>query len=231
MKIRLAIAGFHEGLAGQVASWAETAGPGFELVCFVHPGQEEPRVSDDARLNRASQRFQFPHSGLYRGLPLIHGNDWVSELHRTGVSHVLPAIPEAGERRQFVLASLEAELILATLVHPSAVVLPGAEIAQGCIVEPQVYVGLDAEIGTACHLHAGSQVDHNSVLADFVTLNPGAIVAGNVFVGSQSTINLSASVTNGVRLGSHTVVGAGAVVLQSYLEPGVRLFGVPARPA
>lgn len=231
MKIRLAIAGFHEGLAGQVASWVETADSGFELVCFVHPGQEEPLVSDDARLNRASSRFQFPNAGRYRELPLIYGNDWAIQLLRLGISQVLPAIPDSGERRALAHTAAETGLILSTVVHPSAVVLPGAEIAPGCILEPQVYVGLDAEIGTACHLHAGSQVDHNSVLADFVTLNPGAMVAGNVFVGSQSTINLSASVSNGVRLGSHTVVGAGAVVLQSYLEPGVRLFGIPARPA
>lgn len=231
MKIRLAIAGFHEGLAGQVASWVETADPVFELVCFVHPGHEEPRVSDGARLDRASQRFQFPHAGLYRGLPLLCGGDWATQLLRLGISHVLPAIPDAGERRDFVHTAAETGLILPTVVHPSAVVLPGAEIAPGSILEPQVYVGFDAEIGTACHLHAGSQVDHNSVLADFVTLNPKATVAGNVFIGSQSTINLSASISNGVRLGSRTVVGAGAVVLQSYLESGVRLFGVPARPA
>lgn len=228
---RLAIAGFHEGLAGQVSSWVESVYPDLELVCFVHPGAEAPSVSDAARLDRASRRFQFPTSGTYRGLPLLHGLDWARQLTERRVSHVIPALPDARERSNLIKSAVDIGLEIPTVVHPSAVVLPGAQVERGSILEPQVYVGLDAEIGIGCHLHAGSQVDHNSVLSDFVTLNPRATVAGNVFIGSLTSINLSATVSNGVRLGEQIVVGAGAVVLKSYLEPGLRLFGVPARPS
>lgn len=229
-KYRLAIAGFHEGLAGQVASWIESADPSLELVCFLHPHTEMPSVSEEARLNRASSRFIFPADGEYRGRPLIFGPDWELQLRRHGISHVLPAIPDPSERAALVQIATAHKFVLPTVVHPSAVVLPGADIAQGCILEPKVYVGLDAEIGTACHLHAGSQVDHNSFLGDFVTLNPNAIVAGNVYIGSYSSVNLSASVSNGVRLGERTTVGAGALVLRSFSECGLRLLGIPAAP-
>jgi acetyltransferase-like isoleucine patch superfamily enzyme len=229
-KNRLAIAGFHEGLAGQVASWVESADPSLELVCFLHPHTEMPSVTEAARLNRASSRFIFPSHGEYRGRPLIFGVDWELQLRRLGISHILPAIPDPRERADLVQAAIAHNFVLPTAVHPSAVILPGADIAQGCILEPKVYVGLDAEIGIACQLHAGSQVDHNSVLGDFVTLNPNAIVAGNAYVGSRSSINLSASVSNGVRLAERTTVGAGALVLCSFSESGLRLLGIPAEP-
>jgi len=229
-KHRLAIAGFHEGLAGQVASWVESAYRTLELVCFLHPHTDMPSVTEDARRNRASSRFVFPGDGEYRGRPLIFGDDWELQLRRLGISHILPAIPDTRERINLVQAAIAYNFDLPTVVHPSAVILSGAEIAQGCILEPKVYVGLDVEIGVACQLRAGSHVDHNSVLGDYVTLNPNAVVAGNAFIGAGSSINLSASVSNGVKLAEKTTVGAGAMVLRSFSETGLRLLGIPAEP-
>lgn len=228
--MKLAIAGFHEGLAGQVSSWVSLSSPSLELVCFLHPHDEEPLVSSSAKSNRANSRFVFPNAGFYRQFPLIFGKDWSLQLKALGVSHILPSIPDSVDRAELVKTALLNNFQLLTAIHPSSVILPGSQIAPGCIIEPNVYIGFDVDIGIACHLHAGCQVDHNSVLGDFVTLNPRAVVAGNSLIGSRSCINLAACVSNSVKLGENTTVAAGAIVLRSYTQPGLRLFGIPAVP-
>lgn len=228
---RIAIAGFHEGLAGQVSSWFELALKGRELVFYLHLETELPAISPDARSTRASDRFVFPQGDTYRGLPIVYGEDWAARLKEENVSEIICALPNPEDRKIFYETARRHGFSLPAVVHPSAVVLSGARIGDGSIIEPLAYIGLDVEVGTCSHIHAGAQVDHNSVLGDYVTVNPGAIIAGNVKVGKKSTINMGAMISNGVFLGERTVVGASAFVSSSFPEPGNRLFGIPAREA
>ncbi len=228
--MKVAVAGFHEGLAGQVSSWLHLALLSVDLVCFLHPFKDPPVVSSRARESRASARFQFPDNGYYRGQPLIHGEDWAEALRTMGATHVINAIPDPSEREAFFFQAQSAGFLVPALVHPSAIVLSDAVIGEGSLLEPLTYVGLGAEIGLSCHLHTGSVVEHNSVINDFVTLNPRATVAGNVRIGRKSVINMSSSISNGVVLGEDTIVGASSLVLKSYTAPGLRLLGSPATP-
>lgn len=229
MGSRIAIAGFHEGLAGQVTAWFGSVLEGRELAGYLHPEPELPVVTLEGRKTRVSSRFTFPEGDTYRGLPIFCGDDWPARLKNENISEVICALPRPEDRKSLHEICRRYGFKVPTLTHPSAVVLPGASIGEGCIIEPLCYVGIDAEIGTCAQIHAGAQVDHNSVLGDFVTLNPAAVIAGNVRVGEGSTINMGATVSNGVTLGDWTVVGAAAFVASSFPDPGNRLFGVPAR--
>ena len=226
---RIAIAGFHEGLAGQVTAWFRSVLQGRELACYLHPEAELPVVALGASETRASSRFKFPEGDTYRGLPIIYGDDWPAKLERENVSEIICALPQPEDRKTLYETAREHGFGVPALVHPSAVVLRGARVGEGSIIEPLCYVGLDVDIGTCAQIHAGAQVDHNSVLGDNVTLNPGAIIAGNVRVGEGSTINMGAMVSNSITLGNWTVVGAASFVYSSFPEPHNRLFGVPAR--
>lgn len=231
MVSRVAIAGFHEGLAGQVSTWFGSALEGKELAFYLHPEPQLPVITAEVRKNRASSRFQFPEGDIYRGLPVVYGEDWAARLRRENVSEIICALPSPEDRKRLYESSRQHGFTVLTLVHPSAVVLEGAIVGEGAIVEPLSYIGIDAEVGVCSHIHAGAQVDHNSVLGAYVTLNPAAVIAGNVRVGEGSTINMGAMVSNSVHLGDWTVVGAAAFVYSSFPGPRNRLFGVPARQA
>lgn len=228
---RLAIAGFHEGLAGQVSSWFGLALKGRRLVCFLHPESYLPKIPKEAAENRASARFVFPVGDRYRGLPIVYGADWAAQLRKANVKEIICALPDPEDRASFYYTAQLSGFMMPPVIHPSAVILQGARIAAGSIIEPLSYVGLDADLGIGCQVHAGAQINHNSVLGDFVTLNPKVVIAGNVKVGEKSTINMGAMISNGVFLGDRTVVGASAFVSSSFPEPGNRLFGIPARTA
>jgi hypothetical protein len=228
--IRLAIGGFHEGLAGQVSSWLPSVIPNAEIVCYVSPFEDLPVVDNLLAESRASKSFQFPFGGKYRQLPVVSGGDWLSALISLGVTHFVCTLPDPDDREKAIELLLGTGIKILTLIHPTAVVLNGANIGIGSIIEPLAYIGMDVELGQGCHIHAGAHVDHNSVLEKFVTLNPKAVVAGNVKIGMKSCINISASVSNSITLGERTIVGAASLVLRSYPLPGLRLLGSPAIP-
>ncbi len=227
---KVAIAGFHEGLAGQVSVWFNDVFPHLELTCFFLPNQLPPVINEAVRQTRASQRFCFPENGIYRSKPFIAGVNWEDELRRLGISYIVCALPDADDREDLMTSCASQNFKILSLIHPSAVILKGTKIGSGTIIEPLVYIGMDADIGSGCHIHARANVDHNSVIEDFVTLNPSVTVAGNVRIGKKSVINISATITNSIVLGARTMVGAMSFVLHSYPDSGLRLLGVPAKP-
>lgn len=113
--------------------------------------------------------------------------------------------------------------------HPSAVVSPYAQLAQGvqlmasCVVQPC------AKISAGCIVNTAAVVEHDVELGEFVHIAGNATVCGCVIVGAHSHIGASAVVLQGLHLAESTVVGAGAVVTRS--TKGLQtLVGVPARP-
>ena len=227
---RLAIAGFHEGLAGQISVWVHLSLPSVDLVCFFLPSHTLPIRPPSTINSRASRRFAFPNRGTYRGLQIIVGNDWPQKLKSLGVTTVICALPDSLERESLIKKADSFDFDLPPIIHPSAVLLSDVLIGGGSIIEPLAYVGLGAEVGRCCQIHAGAQIDHNSVLEDYVTLNPRATVAGNTRIGKHSCINMGASISNSISVPAYTTVGAMAFVNKSYEKSGLRLFGCPAIP-
>ena len=86
----VAVLGFHDGAAGQVATWFEGV-TGYRIVCFVHDGAALPEV-DAAEENRkrVSQRTEFPTRESFKGRPLITSLNWLDELAKRGIRKVLP---------------------------------------------------------------------------------------------------------------------------------------------
>jgi UDP-perosamine 4-acetyltransferase len=117
----------------------------------------------------------------------------------------------------------------AALVHPSAVVLGGAEIDPGAQVCAGAVVGLAARIGRDVVVNTGATIDHDDVLGEHAFVGPGAHLAGNVTVETGAHVGLGALVREGIRIGAWAYVVAGGVVVRD-VAPSVRVAGVPARP-
>ena len=116
-----------------------------------------------------------------------------------------------------------------TLVHPSAVLLGGAEIGPGSQVCAAAVIGLDAVIGADVIVNTAASVDHDGRIGDHAFIGPGAHLAGRVSVGSGSHVGIGAVVREGCTIGDRAYVAAGAVVIRD-VPAGTRVAGVPARP-
>lgn len=117
----------------------------------------------------------------------------------------------------------------ATVVHPSAIISPRAEIGEGSVVIPGAIVNSCAKVGKHCIVNTGATVGHDVMLEDYVHIAPHATVTGAVTVGEGTWIGAGAVVRQGINIGKWCMIGAGAAVVKD-VPDGVTVVGNPAKP-
>jgi serine O-acetyltransferase len=224
----IAIVGWEEGHAGQVDSWFEASGLG-HVACFVHPEDFPPAVDALAALRgRAVKRFDVPTETSFKGAPLLSASDWPSVIVRAGIRRALVLLSDARRRQAEISRARHAGIVLASACHPSALVMPDAELGENVVLHARAYVGYRAEVHDGAIVNVGAQIDHHSALHRCATMDPGAVVAGNVTIGERAHVHAGAIVINRIRIGEDAIVGAGAVVIRD-VEAGAKVVGNPAR--
>ena len=150
-------------------------------------------------------------------------------LERLDDAHFVVAIGSSAIRRGAFERCVKLGLQPATLVHPTAVLLGGAQVGVGTQVCAQALLGVDTYIGRNVIVNTAATLDHDVHVEDHALIGPGARLAGRVAVGKATHIGLAAAVREGTIIGDGALVAAGAVVIDD-VPPGGRVAGVPARP-
>jgi sugar O-acyltransferase (sialic acid O-acetyltransferase NeuD family) len=123
----------------------------------------------------------------------------------------------------------------ATIVAPTAIVDPTAELGEGAQICDFVMVNSLARIGRHFQANYYSHVSHDCVIGDYVTFSPRTSCLGNVQIGDGVFVGAGAVIRNGAAgrplvIGGGAVIGMGAVVTAD-VAAGARVMGVPAREA
>ncbi len=116
----------------------------------------------------------------------------------------------------------------ATLIHPAAVVSPGAQIGKGSVIMAGAVVNVDAQVGENVIVNTGAIIEHDCRVEDHSHIACGACLSGGVQVGRKSLVGAGATVIQSIRIGRGCLIGAGAVVVRDIPDEAVAL-GVPAR--
>ncbi|AYG44002.1 acetyltransferase [Pseudomonas sp. Leaf58] len=122
----------------------------------------------------------------------------------------------------------QAGAVMATIIHPAAVVSKHARLGAGSVVFATAVINPFCEVGDGAILNTGCSVDHDCSLGAFVHVSPGARLAGQVQVGDESWVGIGACVRQLTSIGAHVTVGAGAVVVSTVADH-LTVVGVPAR--
>lgn len=135
-------------------------------------------------------------------------------------------IPETRRRVAEALLARGAEFL--TLVHPTAIVSPTAEIGTGSIVCPGAIVSDAATLGRCVLVNYHASLAHDSSADDYAVLSPYATLAGSAAIGEDVFLGLHASVGPGVTVGSRSKVTANSCALHDVPSDSL-VQGVPGR--
>lgn len=165
------------------------------------------------------------------GVPVLGGDELLKRQYDDGVRHAFIGLGGAdetdGRARLYDLARADGFEIV-SVIHPSAVVSPSAQLGSGATVLAHAVLGADCRLGENVTVNTAAVVEHDGRLGDHVHVATGALLASGVEVGTAAHIGIGASVRQGIRIGAGSIVGAGAVVVED-VEPEVVVVGIPAR--
>jgi UDP-N-acetylglucosamine acyltransferase len=110
-------------------------------------------------------------------------------------------------------------------IHPTAIVKPGAELADDVIVDEYAYVGGSVKIGRGCVIRHHATVDGRTTLGENNTVHPYAYIGGltqdlkydggetGLVIGSGNVFREFCTAHIGTRPGANTTIGDGNVFL------------------
>lgn len=227
-KSKVAIIGFHDGSAGQVESWFEEV-TGLQIACFIIDSTNIAELDvEKENLKRFCKTTSFPQNGFFKGHPVIVSTNWLEIISKMGVTKILSLEPNNQQRKKQIDLIKTTNLQLVSAIHPTALILPYAQIDDGVWINSGCIVGYKAEIKSGVFLNTGVNIDHHNVLQECCQVDPGVVTAGNVVLGECSHIHTGAVLINRIKIGANSIIGAGAVVLKNIPE-NCTAVGVPAK--
>lgn len=196
---------------------------------IVGAGAQGRVVLDNWRAARPGARFVFVdddaslHKKTIMDAEVVGGLDALDALG----GEVVLAI--GNNRTRLALASrLAANVKWATVIHPSAVVMPSATVRDGTVVFAGAVINTAANVGEHVVVNTGVVIEHDAVIGAGASLSPGVCSGGRVTVGEGAFIATGVTLGPRTNVGAWAVVGAGAVVVKD-IPSRTLAYGVPAR--
>lgn len=178
------------------------------------------------RYNRILFCDDAPENGADKGVAVVGDTRYLLTHFRAG--EVIVAVGDNDIRRQLQERLKAAGAVIATLIHPDAVLSDCVHIGEGTVIMPGVIVNNGAVIGKGVILNTASSVDHDGRIGAYAHISVGCRLAGSVSVGESSLIGAGAVVRNNIEICGECIVGAGAVVVRNITISGTYV-GTPAR--
>jgi len=115
------------------------------------------------------------------------------------------------------------------LVHISATIYPTSVIGEGCFIWPQVIITADVKIGDYTAIQSNAVIGHDVKIGNYCHIGVGSFLGGYAELDDGVTLHPGAKVVPRKKVGAGATIGINSVVLFN-VNPGITVFGMPARP-
>lgn len=130
--------------------------------------------------------------------------------------------------RYHIRRILEARQVpLPSILHPSAVIAPSAQISHAVSIFAGTVIGPRVTVGPGTVLFNGCTLEHDTQVAENVWIAPGVTTSGFVSIGPHCFVGCGSVLSRECRVAECVLVGAGAVVVKDLPAESIAL-GVPA---
>ncbi len=107
---------------------------------------------------------------------------------------------------------------LANLIHPSVIISPTADLAEGIVLYPNVVIGDNSKICQGAIINYNSVIGHDVVIGKNCFLGPGVILTGRCKIGENVLLGAGTICTPGIEIKSNSKIAAGIVVTSNINE-------------
>jgi UDP-3-O-[3-hydroxymyristoyl] glucosamine N-acyltransferase len=156
----------------RVASW-ETA-DGSSLIFL------ESREQDALPAGLAAACVIAPRDSALAGCNIIFSEKPKLDFARAAAL-LSPTIYGTGQRHPTAVVSPGADVADDVTIGPCVTIGVGARVKKGCVLHAGVVIGDDCEVGSQCVLHPRVVLYPGAVLGNRVTLHAGAVIGGDGF--------------------------------------------------
>ena len=141
----------------------------------------------------------------------------------------VPAAENSMDRETVLAALVRAGIPALSMIHPSACLGPGTEIAEGAVIHANVTLDVGVRIGRGAVIGVGASLGVRTRVGDYVEVSQGCVIGSGVRLGERARIGLGARITDGVLIGPDAAVGAGSLVTRDVIGAST-VHGNPAEP-
>lgn len=138
-------------------------------------------------------------------------------------------VADVAAKQKIIAACSARDWTPATVIHPSAIISPSAEIGTGSFIGPLAVVSSCAKVADHSIIHIHASIGHDAEVGSMSAILPGARVSGNVRIGKRALIGSNAFLHAGISIGEDAQVDALTYVARD-LEPGMLLSVRTPRP-
>ena len=126
--------------------------------------------------------------------------------------HAFVAIGDNALRQRVSAELWEADFLLATVIHPRAIVSPSARIGDGSAVMAGAVIGTEAFLGDGVIVNCAAVADHHCHVGDFGHLGVNAAMAGGSILGAGAWMQAGSALGYGVEIEVGCVLAPGEAV-------------------
>ena len=109
---------------------------------------------------------------------------------------IYPAFGNNEIRLKWLEKLAQENIVVPTIIHPSAYISPTATLGPGCVVLPRAVINTNCRLARGCIVNCGAVLDHDCILEEGVHLCIGALVKAQNRLPNQLKVEAGQVILN-----------------------------------